>query len=101
MNGSQQSEIYRLELNRLIVVPPTGIAFPDPCTSHIVNAICEDNSKDGYVMGKITTEFHLEDCQIDVGKCICTYVYPRGKSLCAVLNGSEYCLPSAHSWQVT
>lgn len=51
-----------------MVVPPTGIAFPDPCTSHIVNAIWEDNSKEGYVMGKITTEFHLEDCQIDIGR---------------------------------
>lgn len=68
MNGAQKIEIYRLELNRLMVVPPTGTAFPDPCTSHIVNAIWEDNNKEGYVMGKTTTEFHLEDCQIDVGK---------------------------------
>jgi hypothetical protein len=50
---------YRFELNSLIVVPPMGTARPGPCTSHIVKAICEVRSSEGYVMGKRMLWDHL------------------------------------------
>ena len=42
-----------------MVVPPMGTAFPGPCTSQMVNAICEVRSKEGYVMGRMIVWFHL------------------------------------------
>jgi len=86
----------------LIVVPPTGTAFPAPWTSHIVNASCEVGRRLGYVIGNTIVWFQLYyQHQRTLRMLRITYMYDLAKSFQAVRSGSVSALPSVHSWQVT
>ena len=44
---------YLLDVNKLMVDPPTGTGLPGPCTSHIVNTNWEDNNSELYEIGRV------------------------------------------------